>query len=593
MTPKREQGAALVSVLLFTLVAAVMFAGLMTVSISSTRAAAAEVAQTQAMADARSALMAAYQHLLQTWQSDGGNRTFTTTADLQSALNRLKSDMGVAYTGYPGVSVSIQWTDIQGSESSGGPVGEQITFVATARRGTVTESMQSTTAITSTPEAFNYALYSTGNMTIDGPVKIVGNGAVQSNLYVNAQPWVTNYDANYDGRPGSSYLKATLLWDGLLDTVQLTMGVINVAESALDEPSARPTVSGGTLYVGHSVYQWSNFSDAGTHSGKYTTQMGNTGAYSGLATVGTSQLPSMVAGGVQLSTQPPAFSTDVIALVETMNPTMLSAAKQVAVHQAGWSDNLPNTVGGYYAPTATGEYDVAPGTTTTVSQSTYIDGDLNVPESSILQVNAPLFVNGDLVVSGTLEANAAIYVRQRTYYEPVDAFQDGGIWSWFNPGKGMAPRLLIFSEGSLFLSMHPDPVGDFFTFLTSGQVSAPQKPLVMHAFLMSGDTVYVDGTQACYDIKGGIAGKNVVLLTIPGAKQHLQIVGTDDYGTSIAGLPLGWPVYKWVSDDFGDTTPRLTIEYDGSYATQPLAGMPQVLTVTVQPLSSPQWIGGT
>lgn len=587
MARSRERGSALVSVLLLILVAAVLFVGLMTVSLASTRTTAAQVQETQALADARSGLLAAYQQLLKTWNQDGGSGSFPSVSALAAALRQLKADMGTTYTGYPGVSVQIQWQDVNEPDGTG-PVGEQVTLVATARRGLVTETMKSTTAVTGTPEAFQYALYSTGNMSVDGPVQITGNAAVASSLYVNPQPWVPNYDNAYDGKPSSSYLEPSLLWGWTLLSYQDKTGLVNVPELSTEEPNGGPTITNGNLYVGQKVYTWSTFTDVQTHktSTAYTTQMGNVSAYAQPVQVTPNQA---IHGNFGFVAQAPAFTTSVGALVDQMNGVLLQKAKNVSQNSLSTLIQsslamLPAHAKGYFPSTwsllsllSGGGYNVVG--TTTIDDVTYVDDDLKVPEGSTLVVNEPLFVDGNLVVSGTLVANAAIYVTGNTFYEPVDAFQNNGILAWLNPTKGVPPRLLIVSKGSLFLSLHPDPLADFVTQLAQGSVQAPAQPVVMHAYLMSGGTVYVDGTEGYYDILGGIAGQNIVLNGLAGVNQRIEEAGLDDYYTRL---------YRWVSGNLQDTTPRLTIQYDNSFATNPLPGSPMVLTVTVQPMSPPQ-----
>jgi hypothetical protein len=256
----------------------------------------------------------------------------------------------------------------------------------------------------------------------------------------------------------------------------------------------------------------------------------------------------------------PAFSTDVASIVGNYKTSISGQAQKLGRYHSFQQH------GGYVDASV----DLPWYSTPSVDGPLYIEGDLVVPPTCVLTVNQPLFVDGDLVVSGTIVGQAAIYVSGNTYYEPIDLFQPGsGLLGILNPVSGKTPRLEIFSIGPILLT------------LQNWSSALPSTPVTMHAFLASADTVYLDGTTGYYDIKGGVIGKNVFITAVAGSAQSTKLAGTD------GAWLVAWPLIQLYSKNKNDTSPRLTIEYDNSFVTNPLVGTPTVNQLQVQGLSQP------
>jgi type II secretory pathway pseudopilin PulG len=588
---QRERGSTLVSVMLLVLITTIFATALLMVSAQATQASARQLQETQALADARTGILAAYQQIRLGWNEIQQKRNPQTAdeameclQDLATALQRWAERNN---NGLP-ANVQVKFPDtklysVDPTSTTPGSVGMNITIKSTATRGSVSETLQSSTSISGLLDGFRYALYTPGDLVVAGSPQVDGEVAVQNRVYVSPTPWVPNYDPVY---PGSAVLGVPSLFQDIADLSMvrplfdipiigsvlqdLLSQVVTSDVLFVPDPDAQPmpgsggpplpTFNGSVLYAGKGLYQFTGFNDQSSSS-SYTAQFFNSSAAQ-YSEVGLSDAGTVLRGTARItSTGGPRFSADATSIGDIVERKESQLQNENDVIRRN------------------GDCSIAVGQTEW-SKPTFVNGDLVVWPGATLIVDQPIFVNGDLIVQGTLVANATIYVHGGTYYEPYDLFQPrSGSLSLMDPRGSAPPRLEIVSDGPIVL-----------TLKNTGLSNLPSSPVTMHAFLASASTVLVDGTTGYFHIEGGIIGNPVWITGVSGRQQISVPAGFAP--PTYLGRPL-WPLWKLRNmDPSSDNSPRLVIDYDPSYLTNPVIGTPTLSNLTVQPLSPPQRVTG-
>jgi type II secretory pathway pseudopilin PulG len=495
---RRESGSTLVTVLAAITMLTVMLTSLLAVSVQAMTATRRSLDSAQALADARSALLATYNEMVYAWSSR--NRwDFHDPQDAADALSDFyhwltSTAIPTLFRGQP-VQVRVFMPEDASNRNlnppggRNGPSGYQFqNFIvqAVATRGDVTERLQTVVTISNALPAAGYAVCADQNLFFLGGPEVQGPLAAGSAVYFSSAAWAATGMLNNGNGPALTFAGQRLAM---------------AAEPPGYEPKVLPQWDASTTCTAPHLFTFSRF-----HGQTYptdTTWFHTDGhAMADKQEVSASALSSWVEGSHVITAPTALPSKDAVETVLAVyGRAIQSEAQRVSergyeVHQG---QNLPTTGG---VVTYSGNHGNADPYKVqgdvTVHGPLYFEGDLSVPEGAVLHLKGPLYVTGNLTVAGAIDTTAAMYVAGWAVIEPGD----NGV------GATLAHPWVLYCGDDVTLSPPPG---------LSGMAQA--ESVALYGSLNTAGTLFLNGTVGNYRIYGNLFGERVVLDAVCGQSQ--------------------------------------------------------------------------
>ncbi|MCL6600100.1 MAG: hypothetical protein K6T81_15385 [Alicyclobacillus macrosporangiidus] len=491
---RRESGSTLVTVLAAVTMLTVLLTSLLAVSAQAMMATRRSLDSAQALADARSALLATYNEMVYDWSSrnpwDFHNPQ--DAADTLSDFYRWLTSTAIPtlFRGQP-VQVTIAMPEDASNRNldppgyGNGPSGYQFqNFIvqAVATRGNVTERLQTVVTISNALPAAGYAAYADQNLFFLGGPEVQGPLAAGSGVYFSSAAWAATGILNNGNGPALTFAGQRLAM---------------VAEPPGYEPNVLPQWDASTTCSATHLYTFSRFH--GQTSPTDTTWFHTDGNdMADKQEVPTSSLSSLVTGSRVMTQAASSQPSDAVSKVlNTYQDAIRSQALTVAHKEFHISsgDPLPPN-GGDVKYGGNDSYEVRGDVT--VNGPLYFEGNLSVPAGSVLHLNGPLYVTGHLTVAGTIDTSAAMYVGGWTVIEPGD----NGV------GATLARPWVLYCGDDLTLSPPPGMSG-----------TAQAESVALYGSLNTAGTLFLNGSAGNYRVYGNVFGEHVVLDAVCGQSQ--------------------------------------------------------------------------
>lgn len=547
-----DNGATLISILFAIVLLSLMLVAL-TVSIFASGKDVQSTGNTfQALSNARSGIGEAYQELTTTFASMGTTfQGISTQAQLQTAAESLLAKYSENISTANSTSVTFGSVTLNVSPGSG-TVLSSSTPVSIAFGVTVTgfdqaseAKLQDTFTISGVIPSLDYVVFTPGNLIINGAPSVTGDLVSGGGTYVDNTPFF--------GTIGM-FLSSDLQY---LDSDFHLSPISFLPELPGIEPSATPKFSNSTLYT-FATYAYQSYLDQSSYNHSlyglpWTNQFG---------TASDIVLPTLLQSQNALSTYL-GSSVNVKSISSSIQSFLKNPSYTVNQYVSnGYStvSHLPNvniiqnSGGSRWAQSKNVTYEG----TTEITDPTVYSGNLTILDpNGLVTFDQPIYVAGNLLIEGPVNAKGAIFVKGDVFIENASQSSNS------NMENNTNYRMEVYADGPITIQ----------TLQTSnlGNLSyAPNQPLVLNAYLATASTMYLGGMSTYLQIHGGVMAQNVILNSTLGANQYVS--GYDNYLHSA---------------NLQDTSPRLSLIYDASYADQPVVGTPTVQNLVVQPLSQP------
>lgn len=598
-----ENGSTLLLVISAVLIATILATALLSISVRSTTQTSASFATSTALMNARSGLQALYREMYANWAKLAPTGPYNTVQSEQSSLlhatNQLLSNtqqwISTQTTGAP-FTLTVVLDPRSASYPAGttAPIPMRAFFdvTVTGESGKVTKTLTDTFSVSNMLPSFQYPVYATQYLFLTGAPEIDGSAYVEDKAYMDINPFSPftatnqqttgtsgskpgrgNHKGGYwppgqNGNPSPGHNKhgrspaQGSAPNALTSYLQFAgQSFIWTPEPANDVPLVPPSIRAGTIQSQaiSTLNSFTMWNDQVVNRQPYpydpTLDYGDATAVYDASPIQASTLPNFLSG---TQSAPPSGSVPltpsfVTSIVARANNTVLQEAQQVNNQPGRGQQNWLPPAGGYV--TAQNGL-VVPANQPVVTGPLYIDGDLTVPADATLNATQPLFIHGNLIVEGAINASTPVYVSG-----------DALILNQSSAAAGS--RLALFAAGDIYC----------YALNPNGQFPATSA-VTLNAYFASGRNVYVDGMYANLKLIGGVVGTTVILNSTVG--QTLQVVKTN---TTWGPMPV------LQATDPTDTSRRIVVTSDPSYLSNPLPGLPTLsdlgLPFAMDPLQQP------
>jgi hypothetical protein len=391
-----------------------------------------------------------------------------------------------------------------------------ISIVATGYDGSVAKQLQQNMVISSVVQSLAYAVYAPDTIFMSGGVYINGSIATSSksssnSIYVSDYPWL-----------------GTLLSDD--NFIPQSQGKQNAVFNPVTcNGLEKPGFSNSSTITTGNIYKYSTYDDMSRESPTY--YFGQAAHVSDEQVVNSNQLNTIFSGVPLIASQAPSFDSSYVQTIVDSQFNNMNSIPNLTTKKPGQLNG-----------------DLSAGKT--INTPLHVTGDVSIRSNQTLNVNGPVYIDGDLDVQGNLNVNGVIYVKGNVSIHNVPQQQNGD-----DP-----PRLQIWADGSVVVNVVVSASG-------GKQTQIPTQPIKWRAFLASAQPMLLGGIFGYYQLTGGVTAPTIILNASYGT--NLSYDGTNVYNVN------------------QDMTPRLTITSDPTLVTQPMQGTPTMSDLHLDLVGNP------